>query len=54
MLDTNSMAQAGLGVKMIIGPDDVSVLQHAAAFNPVFDENVTLMVNGVAKTFSGN
>jgi len=54
MLDTNNMAQVGLGLNMIIGPDDVSVLQHASDFNPVFDENVTLMVKGVAKTFSGN
>lgn len=25
MLDTNNMASAGLGLKMIIGPDDISV-----------------------------
>lgn len=39
---------------MVIGPDDVSVIQNKADnFNPVFDDNVTLMVNGVAKTITG-
>ena len=53
MLDTNQMAKAGLGIKMIIGPDDISVAQHKAD-NFVFDDNVTLMVNGQAKTISSS
>jgi len=52
--NVNQMAAAGLGFKMEIGPDDVSIVQHASDFSPVFDENVTLMVNGVARTISGS
>jgi hypothetical protein len=54
MFLTNDMAKADLGLRMEMGPDDVAVMQKAADnFNPVFDENVTLMVNGVARTISG-
>ena len=53
MLDTNSMGAVGLSLQMEIGPDDVSVAQHAADFSPIFDDSVTLMVHGVAKTISG-
>ena len=52
MLDTNRMAQAGLSLNMEIGPDDISVIQHQSDFNPVFDDSVTLMVHGQAKTVS--
>jgi len=54
MLDTNGFASASLGMKMEIGPDDVSVTQQKADFSPIFEESVTLMVNGVARTISGN
>jgi hypothetical protein len=48
------MASASLGIShMEIGPDDVSVMQHKAEFQPIFDDSVTLMVKGVAKTISG-
>jgi len=53
MLDTNQMAQAGLGFKMEIGPDDVSIVQKSADFSPIFDDEVTLMVNGVKRTIKG-
>ena len=54
MLDTNTMASASLGIsKMEMGPDEVSILQHKADFSPVFEDSVTLMVNGVARTISG-
>ena len=53
MLDTNSMGTAPLALHMEIGPDDVSVAQHKADFSPIFDDSVTLMVNGVARTISG-
>jgi len=54
MLDTNNMASASLGIKdMEIGPDNVNVLQHKADFQPIFDDSVTLMINGVARTISG-
>jgi len=53
MLDTNNMGSAALSLKMEIGPDDVSVAQHKADFSPIFDDSVTLMVHGVARTISG-
>jgi len=43
MLDSNQMASAGLGLPLVIGPDDVTVMQHRAeGFDPVFDDAVTL------------
>lgn len=53
MLATNQMASAGLGMPLEIGPDDITVIQHQSDFNPVFDDNVTLMVHGQAMTVSG-
>lgn len=45
------MASASLGMHMEIGPDDISVAQNKADnFN--FDDNVTLMINGVLKTIT--
>jgi len=43
MLDSNQMASAGLGLPLLVGPDDVSAMQHRAqGFDPVFDDAVTL------------
>lgn len=54
MLATNIMGSTSLGINhMEIGPDEVSILQHKADFNPVFEDSVTLMVNGVSRTISG-
>jgi hypothetical protein len=48
MLDSNQMATAGLGLPLVIGPDDVKVVQQKAQnFDPVFDDAVTLQVKGV-------
>jgi len=51
----NPLGKGSLSLNMVIGPDDVSVAQQKAEnFNPVFDDEVTLMVHGVAKRISGD